>query len=100
MTCIAIGSYEIYVILQGNFMALEFKTTCAICAYHYLSCEFQSHLWQGVLNLTLCDKVCQWLVAGQWVSLDTPVSTNKTDRHDKTEILLKIALHTNLNTNP
>jgi hypothetical protein len=37
-----------------------------------------------VLNTTLCDKVCQWLSPG------TPVSsTNKTDHHDITEILLK-----------
>ena len=35
--------------------------------------------WQGVLDTTLCDKVCQWLVAGQWFSSSTPVSsTNKT----------------------
>jgi len=41
---------------------------------------------------TLCDKVCQWLATGRWFS---PVSsTNKTDRHDKTEILLKVALST------
>jgi hypothetical protein len=33
--------------------------------------------------------------AGQWFSLGTPVSTtNKTDRHDKTEILLKVQLNT------
>jgi hypothetical protein len=38
-------------------------------------------------------------VTGQWFSLGTPVSsTNKTDRHDTTEILLKVALNTiNLN---
>jgi hypothetical protein len=43
----------------------------------------------------LCDKVCQWLVAGQWFSPGTPdSSTNKTDRHDITEILLKVALIT------
>jgi hypothetical protein len=37
------------------------------------------------------DKVCQWLVAGQWFS---PVSSNnKTDRHDIAEILLKVALN-------
>jgi hypothetical protein len=41
------------------------------------------------------DKVWQWLVTGRWLSLDTPVSsTNKTDRHDITEILLKVALNT------
>ena len=44
-----------------------------------------SYSWRGVL----CDKVCQQLSPG------TPVSsTNKTDRHDKTEILLKVALNT------
>jgi hypothetical protein len=43
----------------------------------------------------LCDKVCQWLATGQWFSPGTPVSsTNKTDRHDITEILLKVALNT------
>ena len=52
-------------------------------------------LRQGVLDATLCDKVCQWLVAGLWFSLCPPVSsTNKTDRHDITEILLKVALNT------
>jgi hypothetical protein len=48
------------------------------------------------LNLnSLCDKVCQWLVAGQWFSLGSPVSsTTKTDGHDITEILLKVAFNT------
>ena len=42
---------------------------------------------RGVLDTTLCDKVCQWLETGILVS-----STNKT------EILLKVALSTiNLN---
>jgi hypothetical protein len=41
---------------------------------------------------TLCDKVCQWLATDRWFS---PVSfTNKTDCHDITEILLKVALNT------
>jgi hypothetical protein len=44
---------------------------------------------------TLCNKVCQLLAAGQWFSPGSPVSsTNKTDRHDITEILLKVALNT------
>jgi hypothetical protein len=44
---------------------------------------------------TLCNKVCQWLSTGQWFFLGTPVSsTNKTDRHDIAEILLKVALNT------
>ena len=46
------------------------------------------------------DKVCQWLVTGWWFSPGTPVSsTNKTDRYDITEILLKVALNTIKHTN-
>ena len=55
--------------------------------------------WQGVLDTTLCDKVCQVLVTGhRCFSLGTlVVSTNKTDCHDKTEILLKVVIN---NPNP
>jgi hypothetical protein len=50
---------------------------------------------------TLCDKVCQWLSTGRWISSGTLVfSTNKTDRHDITEILLKVALNTIYQTKP
>jgi hypothetical protein len=50
---------------------------------------------RSILDTTLCDKGCQWLVAGRWFSPSTPVfSTNKTDRHDITEILLKVVLNT------
>jgi hypothetical protein len=31
--------------------------------------------WQGVLDKMQCDKVCQWLAAGQWFSLGTLVSS-------------------------
>jgi hypothetical protein len=52
-------------------------------------------LRRGVLNTKLCDKVCQWLATGRWFSPCTLVSsTNKSDRHDITEILLKVALNT------
>ena len=35
----------------------------------------------------------QWLETGRWFSLGPPISsTNKTDRHNITEILLKVAL--------
>jgi len=78
----------------GNWIQ-KCTTTCVISAYHLWRCEFESHSWRGVLDTALCDKVCQWLVAGQWFSPGTPVSsTNKTDRHDITEILLKVALNT------
>jgi hypothetical protein len=50
---------------------------------------------RGVLDTKLCNKVCQWLSAGTWFSPGALVSsTNKTDRHDITEILLKVALNT------
>jgi hypothetical protein len=49
---------------------------------------------------TLCDKICQWLATAVWISLGPPISsTNKTDRHDITEILLKVALNTIKQTN-
>jgi hypothetical protein len=36
-----------------------------------------------MLNATLWYKFCQWLVAGRWFSLGTPLSsTNKSDSHD------------------
>ena len=42
------------------------------------------------MSTTVCDKVCQWLETGQWFSPSTQVSsTNKTDRQDVAEILLK-----------
>ena len=52
-------------------------------------------LRRGILDTTLCDKVCQWLASSRVFSPGTPFySTNKTDRHDITEILLKVALTT------
>ena len=48
----------------------------------------------------LCDKVCQWLAIGRWFS-PGPLfsSTNKTDCHDITEMLLKMALNIIKETN-
>jgi hypothetical protein len=47
----------------------------------------ESCSWRSVLNTTLCDKICQWFSLGTQVS-----STNKTDCHYITEIVLKVAL--------
>jgi hypothetical protein len=77
--------------------------------YNYLcnQCLSPLKLWvqtpfrQGVLDTTLCDKICQLLATGQWFSLDTLVFyTNKTDHHDITEILLKVALNIINQTKP
>jgi hypothetical protein len=52
-------------------------------------------LRRGVLDTTLCDKVCQWLAQVRGYFPGIPVSSaNKTDRQDITEILLKVALNT------
>ena len=60
-----------------------FTTNCAISAYHHWNCKLESGSWWGVLDTTLCDKVCRWFAAGQWFSPGNPVSsTNKTDCHN------------------
>ena len=76
-------------------MVVAFTITYAISAHHHQSCDFESWSWWGVLDTTLCDKVCQRLATGWWFSSGITVSsTNKTDRQDITEILLKVALNT------
>ena len=60
-----------------------------------ITTKVQTRSWRGVVDTTLCEKVCQYLATGRWFSSGTPVSsTNKTDCHDITEILLKVALNT------
>jgi len=81
-----------------DHMVVGLTTTCAISAYHHYSCAFKPRSWRGVLDTTLCDNVCQWLAISRCFFPCTQVSsTSKTDRHDKTEILLKVAFNT---TNP
>jgi len=75
------------------------------CKYIYYKICYEKKIWTKMVNnstnisktndTTLCDKVCHWLPTGQWFSPSTPVSsTNKTDRHNITEILLKVVLNT------
>jgi hypothetical protein len=69
--------------------------------YHEITIHFQVRSWRGVLDTTLCDKVCQWLATGRWFYLGTAVSSiNKIDRYNITEILLKVALSTINQTKP
>jgi hypothetical protein len=60
---------------------------CGSWIYNYLCNQYLSPLtlWvrirlrRGVFDTTLCDKVCQPLATGRWVTPGTPVSsTNKT----------------------
>jgi hypothetical protein len=76
-------------------MVVGCTTTCVVNFYHHWSCEFEPRSWRGVLDTTLCDKVCQWLVTGRWFYPDIQVSSsNKNNSHDMTEILLKVSLNT------
>jgi hypothetical protein len=68
--------------------------SCGSWVYNYLSNQYLSPLllWVRVSIrvrcTTLCDKICKWLATGRWFSPGPPVSsTNKTGRHDITEIL-------------
>ena len=63
-------------------MVVRFKTIYAIITYHH---SIQHSLIKFVSDLR----------EGQWFSPDIPVSSiNKTDRHDITKILFKVALNT------
>ena len=96
-------------ILCGIFIAyqgLSWQWLYGSWIYNYLcnQCLSPPMLWVRISIrarcTTLCDKVYQWLATGQWFSLGPPVSsTNKSDRHDITEILLKVTLNTIKQTN-
>ena len=101
-----VRSCSIFIIEKGRSCSWSY----ASWIYNYLcnQCLSPPLLWvltplrRGVLDTTLCDEVCQWLATGQWSYPGTPISsTNKTDRHDITEILLTVALkHHNTNPDP
>jgi hypothetical protein len=94
-TSVVIGTYSCRSNRDRDHMVVGYKTVYAISAYQPLM------VWVRISIMvrcpTLCDKVCQWLATDRWFSPGTPVSsTNKTDRHDIAEILLKVALNTKL----
>jgi hypothetical protein len=69
-----------------------------ICNYLNNQCLSPLMLWVRISIrarcTTLYDKVCRWLATGWCFFPGSPVSsTNNTDRHDITEILLKVALN-------
>jgi len=83
-----------FIMAKTSWGRRGFSTTYVISVSHALLM-----LWVRlpirVRCTTLYDKVCQWLATGRWFSPGTPVSsTNKTDRHNIAEILLKMALST------
>jgi hypothetical protein len=86
---------------QSIYLSINRSHRSGIYYYLFNQCLSPLTLWvwtpfrTGVLDITLCDKVCQWLAAGRWFfSGYSGFLTNTTDRHDITEILLKVALKT------
>ena len=76
-------------------MVVWLITTYAMNAYIITDVVSSNPVQADIIDTTLCYKVCQWAVAGQWFSPCTLVSsTNKTERHDITEILMKVVLNT------
>ena len=76
-------------------MVVGFTTTYAIGAYHHWSCvafDFRSVEMYSIQHYVI--KFVSDFVAGCWFSSGTTVSsTNNTDRHDITEIVLQRALN-------
>jgi hypothetical protein len=61
-----------------------------LCISEYYLVSSNPNSWQGVLDTTLCDKVCQLHAAGMWFYPDTPISSkNKIDHHDITKIFVE-----------
>ena len=99
MMCHTRKTHRMHIMLKG----LSWSWSYGSWIYNYLCnpCLSSLTLWvqtplrRGVLDTTLCDKVCQWLATGQWFSPGAQVSsTNKTDSPVITKILLKVVLNT------
>jgi len=76
-------------------MIIKFTSSQASSSRHHWSFEFGSFQWQGLLDTILCNKVFPMIYDMLVVFVDILVSiTNKTDRYDITEMLLKMALNT------
>ena len=73
-------------------MVVGFTTTYAISDYHVETRSGEVYSIQHSVIKFVSDTL---VLAGRWFSTCTLVSsTNKTDRHNITEILLKVALNT------
>ena len=75
-------------------MVVWFTTAFAISAYHHWSCEFESRSGEVYSIQHYVIKFVSDLRQVGFFSPSAPVSsTNKTDRRDIAEILLKVALN-------
>ena len=81
-------------------MVVGLMTTYAIRAYYHQRCEFEPHSGEVYSIQHYVIKFVSDL-RQVWFSPGTPVSsTNKSDRHDTTEIVSKVALSTINQTKP
>ena len=96
-------TYFFYFVILLNWPSWPWSYGSWIYNYPCNQCISPLMLWVRFSirsGYTTLDKVCQWLATGQWFSPGIPVSsTNKTDRHDIIEILLKATLSTIKQTN-
>ena len=59
--------------------------------YNTITLVLDSSPLRSVLNTTWCDRVCQWLVPGQWFSLYSPISSiTIADCHDMSNVYLVV----------
>ena len=95
LSCLLVDQYHNFLFTEGGRrgrvrMVVVFTFTYVIGAYHHWGCEFESRSGRDVEHYVIklfsdLRPVCDF----------SPVSfTNKTDRHDIAEILLKVALNT------
>ena len=117
---VALGDFSRSKLLYGNTTTFDLssRASCIVLLHRHQDqllifgmlvcvclclCFYQTgalRIWIRARCTTLCGKVCQWFATGRWFS-PGPLfsSTNKIDRHDITEILLKVALNTIKQTN-
>ena len=55
-----------------------------------LTLQVRIPLRRGVLDTTLCDKVCQWLRTSRWFSLSTLVSSANQTEHKEIMVFLEL----------
>jgi hypothetical protein len=92
-----LGKSWSYALLYGSWMYIYLCNQCL----SPLKLWVRIPLRRGVPDKTSCDKVYQSLATGRWFTPGIPVSsTNNPDRHDITEILLKVVLNTITITTP
>ena len=88
---------NVFNLLRGrrgrDHMVVGFKTIYAIGAYHRWCYEFESRSGRGVQHYVIKFVSDLQQVGGFLLVLRLP-PTNKTDSHDITDILLKVALRT------